>query len=180
MTKSEKSYSAMFSDSGQCIGDPSVIVESAARAHRGRFSKTNTPLRKGADPKNICAQRLILDLAGESYDLIPDKVTKGWDFQINDKKIKVMGAKEFGNLLIKERKRPSWADIYVLCWIVGKTVHAVRWCGPEQVQNASVTIAKVDGPYQQKTHHVPYTSMSKDLRALRVELGLDYGQTSLL
>lgn len=162
---------------GRCIEDAEVMAEAAERAYNGRFSETNDPLDAKADPKSICAQRVTLDLFGESYQLIPRKRTHGWDFLIGGKKVKVMGAKAGGNLLIKQRKKKGWeADVYILCWIIDGDGIVMRWCLHDQVANAPVVVAKKDGRYTVPTHQVSYEKMSSNLRELRVLLGLDYGQ----
>ena len=160
----------------RCIDRPDVKAEAAIRSHRGRFSRTNKPLAEGADNKNYCAQLAVCELFTLSPDVIPSRVTKGWDFEINGHKIKVMGAQVGGNLAIKERKRPSWADVYILCWIIDGEPHVIRWCEKEQVATAPVTTLTYTGSYTQPTHKVSYTALSRDLHALKVRLGLAYGQ----
>lgn len=161
-----------------CTDEPSVQVEAMERSYRGRFSKTNEPLDAKADHKNICAQRAVLNMLGyKTYELIPQKKTRGWDFVIGGKKIKVMGAKEGGNLLIKQRKSMGWyADIFILCWIVEGDAYVMRWCDATNVIAAPVIVAKSDGKYKVPTHQVLYQRMSNDLGMLKILLGLAYGQ----
>lgn len=163
----------------RCVDRPDVKAEASIRSHNGRYSRTNTPLAADADAKNICAQLAVLHMLRQSVDLMPTKKTQGWDFVINGRKVKVMGAKEGGNLAIKERKTPRWADIYILCWIIKGEPHVIRWCKADQVQAATPTILKYDGPYKQPTHRVYFSSMSRDLLALRQELGLAARQEGL-
>lgn len=163
----------------RCVDRPDVKAEAAVRAHNGRYSRTNTPLVRDADNKNICAQLAVLDMLRQSVDLMPTKKTHGWDFKINGKKVKVMGAQEGGNLAIKERKRPDWADIYILCWIVKGEPHVIRWCRQDQVAAAEPIVLKFDGPYRQPVHRVYFSSMSRDLHALKQELGLAPTQPGL-
>lgn len=179
MSRTVKTPEAMHVG-GRCIDKPETQAEAAARAHRGRYSKTNTPLAPKADNKNYCAQRAVLEMLGQSYDLIPSKPTRGWDFQINGVTVKVMGAQEHGNLAIKVRKSESWyADIYILAWIVGGNPHVIRWCERSDVLTASTRVLKPGGAYEQRTHFVPYTSMHRDLHALRQRLGLAPRQEGL-
>jgi hypothetical protein len=149
------------------------------RAHNGRYSRTNTPLVKDADHKNICAQMAVLKMLGQSVELMPTKKTQGWDFVINGKKVKVMGAQEGGNLCVKERKTPRWADIYILCWIINGEPHVMRWCRAEKVAAATPVVLKFDGPYRQPVHRVYVYEMWRDLRELKQALGLAPKQEGL-
>lgn len=160
-----------------CLDEHSVQVEAMERAYRNRFSATNDPLVGKADQKNICAQRAVLDMLGQTHDLIPQKKTRGWDFVIGGKKIKVMGAQEGGNLLIKQRKTRGWyADIYILCWIIDGNAYVMRWCEGQAVIDAPVILAKKDGKYTSPAHQVQYSRMINSLGGLKVSLGLAYGQ----
>lgn len=164
----------------RCIDKPETESEAAARAHRGRFSKTNKPLAAKADNKNYCAQLAVCQMLGQSIDLIPSKPTRGWDFQINGIKVKIMGAQENGNLAIKVRKTDSWyADVFILAWIVNGEPHVIRWCEKSDVLTAPTRVLKPGGDYEQRTHVVSYTSMHRDLHALKQRLGLAARQTGL-